>query len=180
MGRGRQEEGAFRIILDFCRQPFFPTSIRGSLSRVLRRPIRKRDWYIWRDGKNGGPPQQLDVHLSAVSALEARSPEPGQFYYHYFYAEQPDLELGGIQKCRRQCTTRRDSGTNVAWSGFQPWMRWTRLFEVPDLRGQPGSLEGKNAYGDPITDEKFNKKLPEVHDVMRGLRKVADEHGAVS
>ena len=52
------------------------------------------------------------------------------------------------------------------------------LFEEQDLRDNK-VLEGRNAYGDPITDEKFNKKLPEVHEVMRGLRKVADENDAV-
>jgi len=28
-------------------------------------------------------------------------------------------------------------------------------------------------------DEKYNKKLPEVHDVMRKLRSTADEYGSV-
>ncbi len=52
------------------------------------------------------------------------------------------------------------------------------LFEDPDLRDNP-LLPGKNKYGDPNMDEKYNKKLPEVHDVLRDLRKVADQHGAV-
>jgi alpha-glucosidase len=36
-----------------------------------------------------------------------------------------------------------------------------------------------NKYGDPNETNLYNTKLPEVHDVLRDLRKVADEHGAV-
>jgi alpha-glucosidase len=39
--------------------------------------------------------------------------------------------------------------------------------------------EGKNVYGDPNEENKYNDRLPEVHDVLRDLRKVADEHNGV-
>src|SRR4029077_9753291 len=53
------------------------------------------------------------------------------------------------------------------------------LFEDPGRHDNPIVGSGKNAYGDPIEENKYNTKLPEVHDVLRGLRKVADESGAV-
>ncbi len=53
------------------------------------------------------------------------------------------------------------------------------LFEDPKLRDNPIQSSGKNAFGDPIEENKYNTKLPEVHDVLRGLRKVADEYNAV-
>ena len=53
------------------------------------------------------------------------------------------------------------------------------LFEDPNLTRQSNRQPGKNAFGDPFEENKYNTKLPEVHDVLRGLRKVADEHNAV-
>ena len=40
-------------------------------------------------------------------------------------------------------------------------------------------LPGKNAYGDPNMTNQYNVKLPEVHDVLKGLRQVADQYNAV-
>ncbi len=53
------------------------------------------------------------------------------------------------------------------------------LFEDPNLTDNPIIKPGKNAFGDPFEKNKYNYKLPEVHDVLRGLRKVADEYNAV-
>ncbi len=52
------------------------------------------------------------------------------------------------------------------------------LFEDPNLRDNP-ILPGKNAYGDPNMKNEYNTKLPEVHDILKGLRKVADQYDAV-
>jgi alpha-glucosidase len=53
------------------------------------------------------------------------------------------------------------------------------LFEDPNLTDNPVKDSGKNAFGDPLEENKYNEKLPEVHDVLRGLRQVADENNAV-
>jgi alpha-glucosidase len=52
------------------------------------------------------------------------------------------------------------------------------LFEDPELHDNP-VVPGTNAFGDQNQEKKYNQKLPEVHDILRGLRKVADEHDAV-
>ena len=49
----------------------------------------KRDWYIWRDGKDGGPPNNW-VSVFGGSAWEFDE-RTGQYYYHFFAKEQPDL-----------------------------------------------------------------------------------------
>ena len=49
----------------------------------------KRDWYIWRDGKDGGPPNNW-ASIFGGSAWEL-DPATGQYYYHVFLKEQPDL-----------------------------------------------------------------------------------------
>jgi alpha-glucosidase len=53
------------------------------------------------------------------------------------------------------------------------------LFEDPNLHDNPIAHPGKNAFGDPFEQNKYNTKLPEVHEALRGLRKVADENNAV-
>ena len=54
----------------------------------------KRDWYIWRDGKPGGtPPNNPPNNWTSVFGHSAwqYDPKTGQYYYHRFYPQQPDL-----------------------------------------------------------------------------------------
>jgi alpha-glucosidase len=50
----------------------------------------KRDWYFWRDGKNGGPPNNWES-IFGGPAWEL-DPATGQFYLHLFTRRQPDLD----------------------------------------------------------------------------------------
>ena len=163
-----------RIIMDFVmnhtsdQHPWFIDS-RSS------RTSAHRNWYVWHDGlKNGGPPNNWES-LFGHSAWTF-DPKTQQYYYHYFYAQQPDLNWRNpaVEKAMFD-VTRWWYQRGVA--GFRLDAVDT-LFEDPDLRDNP-ILPGTNAYGDPNMVNKYNIKLPEVHDVLRRLRKVADEHGAV-
>jgi alpha-glucosidase len=50
----------------------------------------KRDWYIWRDpAPDGGPPNNWLSRFGG--SAWAFDPGTGQYYYHAFLAEQPDL-----------------------------------------------------------------------------------------
>ncbi|PGK51162.1 glucohydrolase [Priestia megaterium] len=49
----------------------------------------KRDWYIWRDGKNEGPPNNWESIFSGP-AWEYDE-ETDQYYMHIFSTKQPDL-----------------------------------------------------------------------------------------
>ncbi len=49
----------------------------------------KRDWYMWRDGVDGGPPNDWYA-LFGGSAWEYDQTTE-QYYYHFFLKEQPDL-----------------------------------------------------------------------------------------
>lgn len=135
-----------------------------------------RDWYIWRDGKPNGDPPNNWVSIFGGSTWKF-DPATGQFYYHMFYPEQPDLNW-------RNPAVRDAMFDVTRWwyhrgvSGFRLDAVDT-LFEDPDLHDNPISGPGKNAFGDPLEDNKYNTKLPELHDVLRGLRKVADENDAV-
>jgi alpha-glucosidase len=50
---------------------------------------KKRDWYIWKDGKSGGPPNNWESIFSG-SAWEFDS-QTEQYYLHLFSKKQPDL-----------------------------------------------------------------------------------------
>jgi alpha-glucosidase len=134
-----------------------------------------RDWYIWRDGKGPGQPPNnwLSTFGTAAWTLD---PKTGQYYYHYFYPQQPDLNWRNpaVEKAMLD-VTRFWYKRGVA--GFRLDAVDT-LYEDPNLRDNP-VLPGTDKFGRPNTDEKYDKKLPEVHDAMRKLRATADEYGSV-
>jgi alpha-glucosidase len=163
-----------RIIMDFVmnhtsdQHPWFLES-RSS------RTSAKRDWYMWHDGKAPGVPPNNWLSTFGGSAWTFDS-KTGQYYYHYFYPQQPDLNW-------------RNPAVHEAMFDVTRW--WYKrgvagfrldavdtLFEDPTLRDNP-VLPGLNKFGDPNEQDLYNTKLPEVHDVLRDLRKVADESSAV-
>ncbi len=135
-----------------------------------------RDWYIWRDGKGPGQPPNNWVSTFGGSAWQF-DPTTNQYYYHYFYPQQPDLNWRNpAVKDAMFDVTRFWYKRGV--SGFRLDAVDT-LFEDPNLKDNPIKKPGKNAFGDPFEVNKYNTKLPEVHDILRGLRQVADQYDAV-
>jgi alpha-glucosidase len=135
-----------------------------------------RDWYIWRDGRGPGQPPNNWVSIFGGSAWKL-DPTTNQYYYHFFYREQPDLNW------RNPAVKDAMFGVESWWyergvSGFRLDAVHT-LFEDPNLKDNPILKPGTNAFGDPFEDNKNNTKLPEVHDILRGLRKIADQYNAV-
>jgi len=134
-----------------------------------------RDWYLWRDGKGPGQPPNNWISLFGGSAWKF-DPTTNQYYYHFFYAGQPDLNW------RNPAVERAMLDTTRWWYkrgavGFRLDAVDT-LFEDPNLKDNP-VLPGTNKQGDPNEEDLYNTKLPEVHDVLQKLRKVADESNAV-
>jgi alpha-glucosidase len=134
-----------------------------------------RDWYIWRDGKGPGQPPNNWTSTFGGSAWKL-DPTTNQYYYHFFYPEQPDLNWRNpAVKDAMFDVTRWWYKRGV--SGFRLDAVDT-LFEDPSLHDNP-IKPGTNAFGDPFQENKYNTKLPEVHEALRGLRKVADENNGV-
>lgn len=135
----------------------------------------KRDWYIWRDGNGPGQPPNNWISTFGGSAWQL-DPKTNQYYYHFFYVQQPDLNWRNPQV--------RDAMFNVTRFWYKRGVAGFRLdavdtlFEDPALTDNP-VLPGKNKFGDPNTEEVYNKRPAEVHQALQGLRKVADEYGAV-
>jgi alpha-glucosidase len=132
----------------------------------------KRDWYIWRDGKGPGVPPNNWQSTFGHSAWKY-DPKTSQWYYHRFYVEQPDLNW------RNPAVERAVFGAFKFWlnkgvAGFRLDAVPT-LFEDEQLQDEK-VLPGTNAYGDPNLDDSLTNNLPEVHQVMRDLRKVSNSY----
>jgi len=139
------------------------------------RTSEHRDWYVWRDGKGPGhPPNNWNSDFGG-SAWKF-DPTTNQYYYHYFYVQQPDLNW------RNPAV--KDAMFDVTRWWYQRGVSGFRLdavdtlFEDPNLRDNPVT-GGTNPYGDPYEEKIYTTKLPEVHDVLRGLRKVTDQYNGV-
>jgi alpha-glucosidase len=163
-----------RIIMDFVMN-HSSDQHQWFIDSRSSRTSAKRDWYMWHDGKAPGVPPNNWISTFGGSAwtLDAKT---GQYYYHYFYPQQPDLNwLNPAVHDAMFDVTRWWYKRGVA--GFRLDAVDT-LFEDPALRDNP-VLPGLNNFGDPKEEDLYNTKLPGVHDVLRDLRKVADEHNAV-
>ena len=133
------------------------------------------DWYIWKNPKGKDQPPNNWTSTFGGSAWQW-SPKLNQFYYHFFYPQQPDLNW------------RNPKVANAMYDSTRFWYKRgvvgfrldavDTLFEDPDLTDNP-TTPGKNEFGDQNQERKYNDKLPEVHDVMKGLRKTADQYNAV-
>jgi alpha-glucosidase len=170
-----------RVIMDLVlnhtsdQDPWFKESASS-------RTNSKADWYVWRDPKmvdgHREPPNNW-ISLFGGSAWQW-DPARQQYYYHRFYVQQPDLNWSNPQVRQAMYDVVRFwIGKGVA--GFR-LDAITALFEDPRDRDEPYVLgpDGKpriNAYGDKEVKSIYTDNLPEVHDVLRQLRQVAEEAG---
>jgi alpha-glucosidase len=163
-----------RIIMDFVMN-HTSDQHRWFIASRSSRTSPYRNWYIWRDARaNGQPPNNWEsVFGGSAWQFDSRT---GQYYYHFFYPQQPDLNWRNpAVKSAMLQVTRWWYARGV--SGFR-LDAVDSLFEDPKLHDNP-VLPGKNRFGEPNEINLYNDHLPEVHDVLRELRNVADHHGAV-
>ena len=161
-------ERGMRLILDFVpnhtssQHPWFLES-RSSRTNA------KRDWYLWRDEPNnwlsnfGGPGWELD---------EAT----GQYYYHSFLKEQPDLNWRNpAVKAAMLDVLRFWLAKGV--DGFRVDVMWLMIKDAefrdnPDNPGyRPGQPENQKHL--PV----YNANRPEVHEIVAEMRRVVDGFG---
>lgn len=163
-----------RVILDYVpnhssdRHPWFQES-RSS------RTNPKRDWYIWRDGSPcGGPPSNwLSEFGGSAWSLD---PVTGQFYYHAYLPEQPDLNWRNPDVREAMLDVLR-FWLNRGVDGFRV-DAIHHLFEDPALRDNPPNPEwclGQSPARRVIRAHTMD--LPEVQDVVAAMRRVADGYG---
>lgn len=133
----------------------------------------KRDWYIWRDGAgDGGPPTNwLSEFGGSAWQFDDKT---GQYYYHAFLRQQPDLNWRNPQVRQAIADVMRfwlDRGVD----GFRVDVMW-HLIKDDQFRDNPPnpdySLE-RQPYERLLP--LYSTDRPEVHAVVAELRRVMDE-----
>jgi len=163
-----------RVILDFVVN-HTSDQHQWFIDSKSSRTSAHRDWYIWRDGKGPDQPPTNWESLFGGPAWKFDS-TTGQYYYHYFYPEQPDLNWrnpaveSAMFDVTRFWYKRGTAGFRLDAVDI--------LFEDEQLRDN-AFIPGTDKLGRPNMDEKYNRRLPEVHTELQRLRKVADEYDAV-
>jgi alpha-glucosidase len=162
-----------KLILDFVpnhsssEHPWFKES-RSS------RDDPKRDWYIWRDpAPDGGPPNNWLANFGGPAwTFDATT---GQYYYHAFLPEQPDLNWRSPQVREAMCDVLRfwlDRGVD----GFRVDVIW-HLMKDEQFRDNPPN-PGWHP-GMPSIDrllQHYSCDRPDIHDVVAQMRAVLDSY----
>ena len=140
----------------------------------------KRDWYVWKDGVG---PNKMDPPNNWQSIFGHSAwkydETTKQFYYHKFYAEQPDLNWRNPEVEKAIFSMLRfwlDKGV----AGFRLDAIPT-LFEAEDMKDEvvmkdANGQSSKNAFGDVVLDDAQTSGRPEVQDVLRRMRKLVDSY----
>ncbi|HTW47335.1 MAG TPA: alpha-glucosidase [Acidobacteriaceae bacterium] len=140
----------------------------------------KADWYMWHDPKMVNGHREPPNNWESVFGHSAWQWDPArqQYYYHRFYIQQPDLNWNNPAVRKAMYDVER-FWIRHGVAGFR-LDAITSLFEDPKDRDEAYVLgpDGKpliNAYGDKVVKTNLTDNLPEVHDVLRELRQVANQ-----
>ena len=162
-----------KVILDFVpnhssdQHPWF-VEARSS------RDNAKRDWYIWRDpAPDGGPPTNWLSNFGGPGwTLDETT---GQYYYHAFLPEQPDLNWRNPEVVDAMLDALRfwlDRGVD----GFRVDVIW-HLIKDDEFRDNPINAEwvpGEEPFHQVVPV--YTTDRPEVHDVISRMRRLFDEY----
>ncbi|HQI87117.1 MAG TPA: alpha-glucosidase [Anaerolineae bacterium] len=150
----------------------------------------KRDWYVWRDpAPGGGPPNNWESTFTG-SAWEYDE-TTGQYYYHFFLKEQPDLNW------------RNPEVKAAMWDAVRFWLDLGvdgyrldaigTIFEDPAMPDQTTGMTLLDLYRqgmvaqspseaeavESVWKEMFKHQVDrfdEMHPLMKELRAVVDEY----
>ncbi len=156
-----------KVILDYVpnhtsdRHPWFLES-RSSRSGP------KRDWYVWRDpAPDGGPPNNWISRFGGPAWT--RDSVTGQYYYHAYLPEQPDLNWR-TPHVRREMLDVLLFWLDRGIDGFRV-DALSALFEDERLRGDPPNPVWTPAMPDSKRQLPVHTTdLPEVHEAVAEMR----------
>lgn len=133
----------------------------------------KRDWYLWHDPAPGGGPPNNWLSNFGGSAWQWDE-QTGQYYYHAFLKEQPDLNW------RNPAVVSAMHDVLRFWlargvDGFRVDVLWLLIKDDQwrDNPPNPDFTPGMQAFHSQLP--LYTSDRPEVLEVVRGLRRVLDE-----
>jgi alpha-glucosidase len=162
-----------KVLLDYVpnhtsdRHPWFveARSSRGSA---------KRDWYIWRDPvPSGGPPNNWRSNFGG--GAWQWDEKTGQYYYHAFLKEQPDLNWRNAEVQEAMLNVMRfwlDRGVD----GFRVDVMH-HILKDSDFRDNPPNpafRPGMSPYRELLAA--YTSDLPEVQEIVANMRAVVEEY----
>jgi len=122
-------------------------------ARRSRRGTDARNWYVWSDNDHKYAGTRV-IFSDTEKSNWTWDPEAGAYYWHRFFAHQPDLNY---------------DNPRVLWAMIQVMRRWLdmgvdgfRLDAIPYLC----ECEGTN-----------NENLPETHEIIKKIRQELDSYG---
>ncbi len=132
----------------------------------------KRDWYIWRDGRNGGLPNNwLSEFGGSAWQFDEAS---GQYYYHAFLRSQPDLNWRN-PKVREAMHEVMRFWLRRGVDGFRVDAMW-HLVKDDLFRDDPPNPDAKpDMQPYQRLSHIYSADRPEIHIIAAGLRCVMAE-----
>ncbi|HWH38454.1 MAG TPA: alpha-amylase family glycosyl hydrolase [Usitatibacter sp.] len=162
-----------KVILDFVPN-HSSDQHRWFVESRASRDNAKRDWYIWRDPAPGGGPPNNWLSCFGGSAWQL-DPATGQYYYHAFLPEQPDLNWRNPEVVDAMMDVLRfwlDRGVD----GFRVDVLW-HLIKDDQFRDNPPNPDwapGRDPYQQLIPV--YTTDRPEVHGIVKRMRGLLDEY----
>ncbi|MDX1752678.1 MAG: alpha-amylase family glycosyl hydrolase [Salinimicrobium sediminis] len=133
----------------------------------------KRDWYIWKDPAQGGGPPNNWLSVFGGSGWEYDE-TTGQYYYHAFLKEQPDLNWRNPEVQKAVFDAMR-FWLKKGVDGFRVDVMW-HMIKDEQFRNNPPNPD----YSKDMSS--YNKLIPaystdqdEVHEIVAKMRNVIEE-----
>jgi alpha-glucosidase len=166
-------ERGIRVLLDLVpnhtsdRHPWFVES-RSS------RDSPRRDWFVWADGRgDGSPPNNWRSNFGGPAWT--RDEGSGQYYLHNFLPEQPDLNWWN-EEVRQAFDDILRFWFDRGVAGFRIDVA-NGVIKDRDLRDNPPVTEDDHPLIQLLgLRPVHNMNRPEVHDIHRRWRRIADAH----
>jgi alpha-glucosidase len=132
----------------------------------------KRNWYIWKDALPDGHPPNNWLSVFGGTAWEWDA-TTGQYYYHAFLKEQPDLNWRNPEVRKAMMDVMRfwlEKGVD----GFRVDVMW-HMIKDEQLRDNPVNHDYQTHMATyeqvlPV----YSTDQPEVHDIVHEMRRVLD------
>jgi alpha-glucosidase len=162
-----------RVVLDFVpnhTSDLHPWFLESRASRSSAR----RDWYIWRNPAPGGGPPNNWVSCFGGSAWQLDEAS-GQYYYHAFLPEQPDLNWRNPAVVHAMLEVLRfwlERGVD----GFRVDVLWHLVKDehFADNPPNPAWRDGMDPYHALLPLHTTDRE--EVHEIVARMRRLLDEY----
>ncbi|MGL4284692.1 MAG: alpha-amylase family glycosyl hydrolase, partial [Eubacterium aggregans] len=134
----------------------------------------KRDWYIWKNAHADGSPPNNWLSVFGGTAWEWDE-TTGQYYYHAFLKEQPDLNWRNPEVQKAMLDVMRfwlEKGVD----GFRVDVLW-HLIKDEQLRNNPinPTYQPHQATYEQLLPV-YSTDQPEVHEMVQQMRQLLDEY----